>query len=362
MPLRSEPGPTQGRGSRVNAGFGRRVPLSFVAAAFVAASCGSPQSPQNTARPEALVLRVDGVTVQATRPGTNQPWDGPTPEDRGDRLCSLMSFGVDLLSPVAGKGASLLCGLSVPKQEERDASNPDLRLRLSAGNSIHFDSPPEPNVVEHVFGYEFVVPVAAIPADGLLLEVRDVDTGQDDETIGSLRLLQGDLLAILESPTHLRDLSAEGVAHLELVVTAYQPVKLSAARISANQGPVPIGARKIAAGEIVTLQAEGQYTVGAWYDQLVQPSGYPGGAARSYNFEPEPFRSAPHACGIALAGENGTVQGALVAPSVTFESTFAGPLRVGINDSDPSNNKGWISFRGVTRAPTPAEWAHYNGH
>jgi hypothetical protein len=273
-----------------------------------------------------------------------------------------MSFGADLLSPVAGKGASLLCGLSVPKQNERDASNPDLRLRLSAGNSIHFDSPTETNVIEHVFGYEFVVPLDAIPADGLLLEVRDADIGQDDETIGGMRLGRSDLLAILESPTHLRDLSTEGVPQLELVVTAYQSVKLSAPRISANQGPVLIGGRRLAAGEIVTLQAEGQYTVGAWYDKQVQPSGYPGGSARSYNFEQEPFRSAPHACGIALAGENGAVQGALVAPSVTFESAYAGPLRVGINDSDPSNNKGWISFIGITRAPTSVEWGHYNGH
>ena len=112
----------------------------------------------------------------------------------------------------------------------------------------------------------------------------------------------------------------------------------------------------VAAGEVVHLRAEGSYTVGSFYDAKLDPRGYSTEAARRYNFPQEPFASAPHATGIALAGKDERFVGGLVAPCLTFTSLYAGTLRVGVNDSDPANNEGRIAFEGYSRAPTVEEW------
>jgi hypothetical protein len=75
-----------------------------------------------------------------------------------------------------------------------------------------------------------------------------------------------------------------------------------------------------------------------------------------YNFEQQPFTTAPHACGVAFVGSQGRVDGAVIGNAGRFVVTAAGPLRVGINDRDPGNNRGWVAFEGETRAPTPGEW------
>lgn len=114
--------------------------------------------------PEVVVLRIDRVDVAPTRPGTNDRWDGPVPESDNGAECSLPAFGTGLFSPVVGKGVGLLCNASSKTpQAEKDATNPDLQLRLAAGVGRHFDSYFERDALSHVFGYQVVVPVAAIP-------------------------------------------------------------------------------------------------------------------------------------------------------------------------------------------------------
>jgi hypothetical protein len=92
------------------------------------------------------------------------------------------------------------------------------------------------------------------------------------------------------------------------------------------------------------------------WDGLIGPAGYPGTDGRSYNFQQAPFGTAPHGSAIALLGGSTAVEGVVIGSEQTFTAALSGPLRVGINDTDPANNKDWISFEGVTRAPTVDEW------
>jgi hypothetical protein len=127
--------------------------------------------------------------------------------------------------------------------------------------------------------------------------------------------------------------------------------------MSASDEPRLVSARPLAAGERVSLSAQGAYTVGSWYDKKVGPDGYPNSDPQGYNFKQAPFAAAKHACAIALIGERNRVEGTVVGTSVSFMTRVAGPLRVGVNDTDPSNNSGSLSFEGETRAPTPEEWS-----
>jgi hypothetical protein len=299
---------------------------------------------------------VDRVNVSATRPGTQDRWDGNVADHDDAAICSLVAAGTRLLAAEAAEGVGLLCGFMRSKQPERDRRNPDLQVRLSAGSAVRFDSFVESDVLSHVFGYEFVVPTAAVPPDGLRFEVLDWDSGRSGEAIGVARVTLEMLAQALDSPAQLIDVPAGAVEHLELVIAPYTPLVIAPANLRASQGPLTVGGRQLAAGEIVMLRAQGSYTVGSWFDRRIGPRGYPLGKARGYNLGLEPFLSAPHGCGIALAGKNPQLAGALVAPEATFVAQYSGPLRVGLNDKDARNNRGWISFQGSTRAPKPEEW------
>lgn len=307
-----------------------------------------------------MVLRVDLVQVSATRPGTTEPWDGPAPESDSDAICSLFAWGAAAAttSPVTGKAVGALCDLeSRAPQAERDATNPDLQLRLSAGASTHFDSFVERDSLSHVFHYEFVVPTKAIPPDGIRLEVLDADTNDSGETIGSVRISSDMVAQALFSETHLLNLPGQSVTRLELVVTPYVPAGIPKVLMAPNEPPRLVPVRPLVAGEVVILTAKGSYTVGKWtYTDAIGPAGYPNDEARGYNFKQEPFASAPHACAIALVKSGAKVEGVVVGRGTQFTATYAGSLSVGVNDEDSANNQGWLAFQGSVRAPTVHEW------
>src|SRR6185369_6449517 len=97
--------------------------------------------PTGPSLPDVVVLRIDRVDVAPTRPGTNDRGDGPVPESDNAAECSLLAFGTGFLSPVVGKGVGLLCNASSKTpQVEKDATNPDLQLRLAAGVGRRFES------------------------------------------------------------------------------------------------------------------------------------------------------------------------------------------------------------------------------
>lgn len=301
--------------------------------------------------PDAVVVRVERVTVAAVRPSTTDRWDGPARDTNGAE-CRLLEAGASALaSPLSGAALGALCDMNAPPQQERTPENPDLQVRLSAGNT-RLDSFVEPDALDHVFGYDFVVPTKAIPAEGLRVEVLDADAGQGAETIGVQRLTVGRLAGILASPTGMADLPDGAAQHLEIAVRPYAPMKFGRSQQRASDDPRAVGTRPLIAGEFVSLRAKGNYTIGSYFKTPIGPGGYPNGEARNYNLEA--FRSSPHACGVAFVGGLGA---AGVTPSATFFARYAGRLSVGVNDMDLRNNHGWIAFEGSSRAPTPAEWA-----
>ena len=94
-----------------------------------------PRFPQAQAQePPWLLLRVDTVRVTPYHPGTTMSWDGPAPAPNDSAECGLLSLGLGLINPIAGKGADLLCKIDnrVP-QREQDPSAPDLAVLVSAG-------------------------------------------------------------------------------------------------------------------------------------------------------------------------------------------------------------------------------------
>jgi len=291
-----------------------------VLTALAACACSGGQPPKAPEPVPVVVLRVDRVSVSATKPGTSEKWDGT--------------------SGFPG---------------ERSASDPDLEVHVSAGTGVTYASETAYDTADAPLRYQIAVPTAAIPSDGLRIEVVDADAGRTPELIGSIRLSRADLERALSTPTHLLVLREGALSRLEIAVSPYAPLEISGASMAAKEGFHNVGARELYAGEIVELQAEGAYTVGTWYDKPIGPMGYPSGSARGYNLDIEPFHSAPHACAVATVGV-GHLQGVLVTPKQRFVSRVAGPLRLGVNDNDPSNNHGTLTFKGATRAPTPEEW------
>jgi hypothetical protein len=148
-------------------------------------------------------------------------------------------------------------------------------------------------------------------------------------------------------------LSGGSVRRLEVVLSPYTDAPAVVVQRRASDAPVELG-RPVMAGELINVQASGRFTVGSWFDETLTPAGYPGGEARSYNLAP--FKTAPHACAIALIGTSPSIEGVAVGVGKQFVAAHAGPLRVGLNDEDLGNNEGQVSYSVARRAPTAEEW------
>jgi hypothetical protein len=304
-----------------------------------------------------VVLRFDRVAVSPTKPGTNERWDGSAPEDNGV-ACAFAGLGATWAwSSTAGSAVERVCDtLTRDGQKERQSEDPDLELRVSAGTGATYASHSARDVTEETVKYEIVVPAGAIPADGLRVEVVDLDAHASAQSIGVVRLRRADISRLLADPDRMLVVSDGAVRKLEIIASEYTPTRLTSTAISAKEGLHRAGTRAVFAGEVVKLAASGNYTVGTWYDDAIGPMGYPSQHARGYNLRREPFRSAPHACAVVTIDALDKLHGELVRPERTFLARVAGPLRFGVNDNDPANNHGSVAFQGSTRAPTAQEW------
>jgi hypothetical protein len=321
--------------------------------------CGArvaePRPPQ---LPATLVLRIDTVDVEL--PSDRAGWDGAAPDGDPGAGCEVVVAGLSIWEPVLSPAAAL-CGLATGQQLERRPEAPDLFVRLGAGADVAYSSWVHRDTFSQSLQYEFVVPVSAVPADGLRLEVLDDDGGGPNELnqlVGGMRLSREALTRAYQSPSRMVTLSGGSVRSLQVVVSPYTdepPVRRSR---SASDGPVVVG-RRVIAGEVVTVRAAGDFVVGSWYDRRIEPSGYPGGGGRSYNLQS--FREEPHACAIAMIGSGSTVEGVAVRAERTFVAGHAGSMRVGLNDRDLSNNEGQVVFDVARRAPTVEEWRARGG-
>jgi len=313
--------------------------------------CGPAQAPSQPL-PETLVLRVDTVQVSATRANTSEPWDGPEGKSATAAGCNVVAAGVTFFEPAIGGVMSSLCALGGDSPGGRSATEPDLRLTLGAGAATKYTTFVASDSSSQSLQYEFAVPVSAIPADGLRLEVFDEDK-EGPELIGSVRLSSAQLAKAYRSPSKLLILSAGSIQRLELVVSAYAERPAYLTQHQAKAPPFRLE-RPVKAGELVSVRASGRFTVGSYYDDALDPAGYPGGEARSYNLGP--FKRDPHACAIALIGAGPTVDGIAIGKAKEFIAPHAGPLRLGLNDKDLDNNEGTVSFEVSLRAPTAQDW------
>jgi hypothetical protein len=319
-------------------------------ALLCAVACGPAESPSGPELPAAVVLHVHAVEVGPR--DASSDWDGAEPGSDAGAGCRVLMGGVAIVEPALSP-ASALCSLATGPHRERQAQNPDLQVRLAVGTDVGYTSWVAPDTTSQSLQYSFVVPVAAIPADGLRFEVLDDDGQQGPELIGSMRVFRKQLTAAYRSPSKLVTLSGGAVRRLEVVVAPYTDESAASVPMQAKDRPTPVG-RKAMAGEFFSVRASGTFTVGSWFDKTLDPAGYPGGDARSYNLRS--FVNEPHACAIALVGDGATVEGVAVRSGTDFVAGHSGALRVGLNDKDLSNNSGRVSFVVARRAPTAAEW------
>lgn len=321
--------------------------------------CGEPQVPGSSGAGW-IIVRVEAVSAAPTHPGTQVHWDGPAPDKSSDMECGLLGLAVGFVNPIAGKGANFICNVaSTPPQRERDPRAPDLAVVLRASQEAGYQTHTVPDAFYHVFQNEFLIPLDAIPPDGLLLSVIDRDGPTEYETIGAVRLMRQTLEDAIRSPTSLLSLTDPlgGLQRIDLVLRPYGPGGDEAhSAMNANSGTTAASIRPIIAGEVVEIAAAGKYRIGSWNDTWIGPAGYPGGGPRGYNFKFEPFRSAPHGSGLSIIGKGDSRMGVVVAPCAAFVARTGGQLVVGINDDDPGNNEGTIQFDFVVRSPTPSEW------
>jgi len=325
-----------------------------------AAGCGGQGSewPEG-GEPPWLVLRVDAVNVSPYHARTSIPWDGAVPQPTDGAECGLLGVAIGFINPIAGKGAQYLCQLDGrPRQQEHDPSAPDLVVAIAAGTSAPYQTYTARDTFYHVFRSEFIIPTDAIPADGLSLTVVDRDGGSQPEVIGAVRLDRAQLVdAALSSAMLVLSDGNGGLQRLELVVGgSAQPSEETDATMNTKNGTAAAPMRPIRAGEVLEVSAAGRYRVGSFYDSWLDPRGYPGGGPKGYNFENEPFRSAPHGSGLVMVGKGDAKVGMIVAPCARFMSRVAGPLVLGINDAEPENNEGSAQFAVRVRAPSAAEW------
>jgi hypothetical protein len=262
-----------------------------------------------------------------------------------------------LVTPAAGKGVALLCHMEArPRPRDDDPQAPDLAVVFHAGTETVYATSTARNALHHVFGEEFVVPIEAVPPEGLQIQVLDRDR---DETVGTMRLDRRQLVDAALPPQHLLTLkdTSGGVQQLELIVTPYAHGPTEArATMSAQEGTKVVEKLRVRAGEVVGVAATGRYQIGSHNNAWLDPRGYPGGGPRSYNFENEPFRSSAHGSALAILGTGDARQGLSVAPCATAVARVGGHVVVGVNDTDPGNNKGTLEFTVTVRPPTATEW------
>lgn len=329
----------------------RRLAAVVVATLVVGAGEAYAEEP-----PKWLLLRVDKVQATPERPGGGR-WDGKAPEDNSDGLCTIVG-GVTTVatSGLGGSLAGALCGaLTQEGQVERDPQAPDLRVQI-AGGGVTYRSPIAQDSYYHRFGYAFVIPVDAVPATGLHVEVYDVDgdPANDGELLGSVRLTRKALLGALSSDPILL-LADGGVQQLELVVERYGRSHTLEATVPADS-TTQIGQGEVRAGEVVELRATGDYSV-ADNKRLLGPDGYPDGKKRGYNLDAPPFNTANHGAAIALIGTDATAfEGYVIGHCVTVTAPFSGALLAGVNDEAPKNNRGSYRLTVRIRPASASEW------
>ncbi len=313
------------------------------------------------ASPQVISLEVGLVRIAPHRPGTDRTWVIPAEKRKqGGGGCTAIA-AVTASTGVGALGAGMLKTLcdsaSAPVEhaQTRMDTSPDIYVRLTSGN-VRFRSYTVPKTLSNTFRWHAIVPVDAIPKTGLVLEVLNDDGGPDEEgreVIGQTRLATDRLLAAAEAGT-LITVADGGVEKLELVVEAASasPRRMTQT-LDVRKGIIAVDKLLVAAGEVVEVQARGEYRVAGRAEPVTAAGG---AAAASRTFQDGPFKEAAPGAAMVRFGGRGLAAGALVVPCAAFLSPYEGVLFAGINNQDPSKAQGDLEFDVTVRPATDAEW------
>jgi len=317
-----------------------------------------PPPPPPPQMPKRIVLRVERVQVAAS----GREWDGPVAEVSYRKVCSGVAGLVKAVgarvSPAIGAKAAIAgvaCDfLGDGKQRQADPREPDLRVELRSGPVV-YTSYAAPDRRAHQFGYAFVIPDESIPAQGLVLAVLDDDDGAlGGEEIGSVRLSREQLIA-MATTGELATLSAESVSLLEVTVTPHDGrLRKVEYDLATNSGGETVHGIAVNAGDVVRIDASGEWTLGTRGNEAVHPEGLTEGRLQRNNLPL--FPSVAHGSPVALVGQQGKLVRLPLTPCARVVSPFAGVVWVGINDRRFADNLGSAHIRVFTRGPKAAEW------
>jgi hypothetical protein len=288
-----------------------------------------------------IVLKIRRVEVAPDR-ADRTPWDRATERELGG------------CHAVGGSGLATFLCLSAPSsQRRRDTTAPDLVVEIGFGDT-KFRTPVAPDTFNEAFDFPIAVPLDAVPAAGVAIRVLDLDEDVNaGELVGTLRVTKQQLgEALTGSP--LLSLAEGRVRKLHVEVRRYEvPKPVPAFRFAVNQNPVatPSSAR---AGELITITAQGTYSVRSGRDQI-HPDGYSGGANSTDNRKE--LAKANHGGALAYIGSPSALHASLfVGSCASAIAPVPGQIHVGVNDTDIKNNRGTVEFVMKVALPTLDQW------
>lgn len=303
-----------------------------------------------------VVVQIGRVQVEPTRKN-HMPWDTRSDKAPDCGLAGVLGgvVGTAVAGPVGGKvgGAfgTLLCSSSGPTHTKGNPTAPDLLVVVKADTARYF-SPLALDTIDEVFDYKVLVPLGGLPATGLDIEVRDADSTGAGDLIGRVRLSRQELEeAREERPPEIKRTNVDQISEIEIEVLPYEYPPNVAGTFQVNQAPLALGGN-LRAGEFMTIQASGTYSVANNHEQINE-QGYTNGAKRGYSLYP----TAPHGSAIAWIGDKSKALTWLGVGSCSgLVSPTTGPIYVGVNDKDVGNNIGSIKFEARIEPPTVAQW------
>jgi hypothetical protein len=312
--------------------------------------------------PELVSLEVGLVRISPHRPGTDKTWVIPAERKQGSGgFCGAAMAGAVVTGvaiPFAGVAKALCDNLTAEPgaaAQRRMETSPDVYVRLS-GQKVALRSYTVPRTLSNSFKWRVIVPVAAIPAAGLVLEVLNDDGGPDEqgrEVIGQTRLSAAKLLEAASNGS-LITVTDGGIEKMEVVVEpADAAPRHRKQTLDVRQGMVAVEGLTVTAGEVVEVQARGEYRVPG-RAAPVTPAGGVGGASRT--FQDGPFKAGAPGAALVRIGKRGVATGALVTPCAAVLSPYEGLAFAGINNADPAKTQGDLEFDVSVRPATETEW------
>jgi len=318
------------------------------------------------AKPEYVSIEVGLVRVTPFRPGTQTPWAIPGKPSQSDP-CAVLAPALTVAAGAATMGAglaggSIIKGLCTSITDQGAAtrthveSDPNIYVRL-VSDRVTLRSYTVAKTRSHRFTFRAVVPTAAIPRAGIVVDVVSDDGSPDEESkevIGTARLSSERLLAAARdgAPLELKDNGAEKI---ELTVAPAEPKpRRKTQAFDVSQGLVAVAdGFEVLAGEVIEVQARGAYRI-AKRPEPITPEGY-AGDLRS-NYPDEPFKSGAAGAALVRIGGRRLLKGFLVPPCTSFIAPFGGTLAVGVNDRRLEKVRGDMTFDIDVRPATEAEW------